>query len=252
MNDEYRTQTDINGIDVIGNYWTSTQSTGNDLLASALNFNLNSSSAEPGVDIERRLGCAVRLVKVVSSGADLSTVFADGMSWATYVAEESLTTPEGLQAYVVSEATTTEVTATPVDYIPAGVGVLLNRADVNTTAFKAKPYKGEGESPVSLLVGSATTTTSLTPYQDFVLFDDEFMLSSTATIPAARAYLPAVKVPAGARKMNIVIGDATGIKSMRQLTIDSDAWYSLDGRRLNRKPAAKGVYIHHGSKVVIK
>ena len=59
-------QTVINGIDVIGNYWTSTSATdGSDLFASALNFNLNSSEALPDADIERRLGCAVRLVKEV-------------------------------------------------------------------------------------------------------------------------------------------------------------------------------------------
>ena len=33
---------------------------------------------------------------------------------------------------------------------------------------------------------------------------------------------------------------------------DSDAWYTLSGTRLNGKPSAKGLYIHNGSKVVIK
>ena len=29
-------------------------------------------------------------------------------------------------------------------------------------------------------------------------------------------------------------------------------WYSLDGRKLNGKPSAKGVYVVNGNKVVIK
>ena len=32
----------------------------------------------------------------------------------------------------------------------------------------------------------------------------------------------------------------------------SDAWFTLDGRRLNSKPTTKGLYIHNGQKVLIK
>ena len=33
---------------------------------------------------------------------------------------------------------------------------------------------------------------------------------------------------------------------------DGDEWYSIDGRKLNGKPDAKGLYIKNGKKVVIK
>lgn len=32
----------------------------------------------------------------------------------------------------------------------------------------------------------------------------------------------------------------------------TDSWYSFDGRRLDRKPSVKGVYIHNGNKVIVK
>ena len=56
---------------------------------------------------------------------------------------------------------------------------------------------------------------------------------------------------------NIDFGDddnTTGIISTTNYTnyTNSDAWYSLDGVRLNGKPSAKGVYINNGKKVVIK
>ena len=57
---------------------------------------------------------------------------------------------------------------------------------------------------------------------------------------------------------NIDFGDdeTTGIISIEngKLKIDnaSDAWYSLDGRRLSAKPSRAGVYINNGIKVVIK
>ena len=62
------TKTEINGIDVIGNYWTSTPSTEDNLSALALNFNLNDSGVTSGVDMGRRYGCAVRLVKTLPEG----------------------------------------------------------------------------------------------------------------------------------------------------------------------------------------
>ena len=33
---------------------------------------------------------------------------------------------------------------------------------------------------------------------------------------------------------------------------DADAWFTLDGSRLSGKPAAKGIYIHNGKKVVVE
>jgi hypothetical protein len=37
-----------------------------------------------------------------------------------------------------------------------------------------------------------------------------------------------------------------------KMTFDSEAWYTLDGVRLNGKPTKKGIYINNGKKIVIK
>ncbi len=51
-------------------------------------------------------------------------------------------------------------------------------------------------------------------------------------------------------------GEVTGIGSMStktgEVTMDSEAWYSLDGRRIEGKPSAKGIYVNNGKKVIIK
>lgn len=51
-------------------------------------------------------------------------------------------------------------------------------------------------------------------------------------------------------------GIATAIGTMDtntgEVRFDSDAWYSIDGSRLNGKPAQKGVYINHGKIVIVK
>ena len=48
------------------------------------------------------------------------------------------------------------------------------------------------------------------------------------------------------------VSPSTGIHEARMDNRANDAWYTLDGRRLNSKPARKGLYIHSGRKVVVR
>ena len=51
----------------------------------------------------------------------------------------------------------------------------------------------------------------------------------------------------------VIVEETTGITSMEDVRGKmSDAWYSLDGRKLQGKPTAKGMYIHNGRKEVVK
>jgi hypothetical protein len=55
--------------------------------------------------------------------------------------------------------------------------------------------------------------------------------------------------------MNFGEDEATGIISVHDsgfMVNGSDAWYTLDGRRLSGKPTQKGIYINNSKKVVIK
>ena len=56
--------------------------------------------------------------------------------------------------------------------------------------------------------------------------------------------------------LNFDEGETTGIESMHNSECikhnKADAWYSLDGRKLDGKPSAKGLYIYKDRKVVIK
>ncbi len=51
-------------------------------------------------------------------------------------------------------------------------------------------------------------------------------------------------------------GEVTGIGSLQtktgEVTFDKDAWYTLDGRRIEGKPTVKGIYVNNGKKVIIK
>ena len=92
--------------------------------------------------------------------------------------------------------------------------------------------------------------------------------TKTMTIGCQRAYFQLAKgITAGdpvsssnakqIRAFNLNFGDdeATGIISVHDsgFTVNgSAAWYTLDGRRLDGQPTAKGLYIHGGKKVAIK
>ena len=79
-------------------------------------------------------------------------------------------------------------------------------------------------------------------------------------IPAGRAWLALPKsMTSNAKKfrLNFEGGQTTGINSITQPADSTDqsadgAWYTLSGTRLSAKPAAPGVYVNGGRKVIIK
>lgn len=46
--------------------------------------------------------------------------------------------------------------------------------------------------------------------------------------------------------------NATGLTDIKDSKNHSDAWFTLDGRRLSGKPQMRGIYINGGQKVIIK
>ena len=62
--------------------------------------------------------------------------------------------------------------------------------------------------------------------------------------PSNRGYLTAAPVVGIATNLNQVTSDKS--------QVTSDEWYTIDGRKLNGKPAKKGMYIHNGKKAVLK
>ena len=83
--------------------------------------------------------------------------------------------------------------------------------------------------------------------------------SADMTVGSCRAYFKLKGITAGdaadgARAIVLNFGDeATGItlvNGSETRMSGSDAWYTIDGRRLNCKPTAKGLYIYNGKKVI--
>ena len=74
-----------------------------------------------------------------------------------------------------------------------------------------------------------------------------------AYIPPFRAYIVKTAGGAGARLYTeFSDDDATGINRVNAGTDSEDAIYTLDGRRLDRVPSQKGIYIKNGKKRIVK
>ena len=78
------------------------------------------------------------------------------------------------------------------------------------------------------------------------------------SIGAFRAYFQLDGIEAGeVREARLFFGnsEATGIKDVERSTMNvqrDDAWFMLDGLKLQGKPTKKGLYIRNGRKVVIQ
>ena len=119
----------------------------------------------------------------------------------------------------------------------------------------------------------STTTTTETTYADFIPVmsptnltgGDKTVLfvsgGNTLTYPSGngningfRAYFKLKDVAAAAAyTFDMSFDNTTGIQSVSDVRRQmSDAWYTLDGRKLQGQPTTKGVYIVNGKKTIIK
>lgn len=190
--------------------------------------------------------------------------FAGNNLWATYYSTEDLAVPEGLTAYIVDEADdkTGVVTVSAISYIPRYEAVLLKRTNTAVSEYIATAYDDEEEEDdiINLLEGTYQETSVesilegyVSDASVYVLYNNEFVKTTSGTIPANRGYL-VFGEPANAPKLTIEIGDgATGINDVRSkmAEVGSD-FYDLSGRKLSGKPTKSGLYIKNGKKILVK
>ena len=105
----------------------------------------------------------------------------------------------------------------------------------------------------------ATTATAQDPFY-YVNIDGGISLGNDGTVTVG-AFRWIIRVEskfggstAYARKMTFFDGEeATGVNEVIEVKeVNDDSWYTLDGRKLDGKPTAKGIYVNGGKKVVIK
>ena len=216
------------------------------------------------------------------------TIYLDG-DWNTLCVpfELSLNSFDGLEARTLTaasiEGTTLNLTfSAPVDKLEAGVPYIIKAVEKQTGYVSGPLY--DLVNPVfhnvvidktthNCVFGSGDTQVSFMGTYKSTAFDAEdksilligggntlYYPTAGAGIGAQRAYFKigddGAQLARRLTAFNIDFGDdeATGIISTTNYTNDtnSDAWFTLDGRKLSGKPSVKGVYVNNGRKVIIK
>lgn len=130
-------------------------------------------------------------------------------------------------------------------------GVTLQRAGECTTTVST----AEGDYIFQGILAPTALKTDKTQYflnsagTYFVL-----PLDNTSQLKATRAYIivPTPAAPAQGRQYSFDFnGTTTAIDNVTISGMEDGAWHTISGIRVNR-PAAKGVYIHNGRKVIVK
>ena len=206
------------------------------------------------------------------------TLDGNTSGWATYCHNYIVSyNVEDGAAYTVNGINDSNVQTAHADYVDPYTPTLVykeNGGDITLTAVAetaTQDVPSEYDSSTGLVtqdgdgftfVGATTAPVEdcITEGQSYALYGGEFLKidDSTLDIPAHRCILTLDEQPQySAPRLRIVMdGETTNLsnhelRELHELSGDG-TWYSLDGRKLEKQPTTKGVYIYKGKKVVIK
>ena len=177
--------------------------------------------------------------------------FAAGQTFGTfYYPEENLELPETIKAYIITSVNGNSVTISELNYIPMGVPVLVEKIEGTATRPEANPETTSN----MLKYASENASLNRSAGTLYVLYNGMFVRATNNTVAVQNVYLQVpVSTPNSARTLSIKGGDGTtAIESVNRIeSSDTDRWYDMQGRRIER-PTKTGIYLNNGKKVVIK
>lgn len=137
-------------------------------------------------------------------------------------------------------------------------GVNIDPEEEPTVSFGFTTGKGSKAVYHPIDFNGTYTANTLVPENDLFLSGNKFWYSTGATsMKAFRAYFEfddvLTEVESSSARIGMSFNDeTTGIGYNKRETITNNTWYTLDGRKLDKKPAEKGIYIRNNKKVVIQ
>jgi hypothetical protein len=206
--------------------------------------------------------------------ATMTFAFANGQPWMTWCDKYAWIKPSGIDVYEFTDVTATEITTTKltVDVIPTYRPLLLmkNGADgltamsigspeAPTTGYDAETGIVSQTFTAATVFGAtkgvdadATGATYILGRTYMLLYGEFILVDENAGFGQNRCWLT-LGGAAGARRLAIVNGEATGVSGVKEISeAGDDSWYTATGRRLERRPVRKGIYIHGGQKMIIR
>ena len=212
------------------------------------------------------------VVNLYAQWSEYCTLFAEGSTnqWMTWCDDDEWSVAAApVKVYTVSGISGSTVTLTEENSgrIPANTPLLIQRTDNGTSAITV-PLRTKGTTASTLFAAAATDCTFygnptdlaittddyFTADQSYVLYGDKFLLVDTDEGIAPHRCLLTLSSPAGARRLDIIFDDDSLPNKVLSVKSEEKAnvWYTIDGRKLWRQPARKGIYINNGKKTVIK
>ena len=197
---------------------------------------------------------------------NLTANLANGSYWTTYYNGTTgfkIDTEENACAYTATYDDGKLTLHNQGKEIPAGTAVIIvaDNNEVSMTETTLSTFSGEND------LHGVDVDTSTDDIHSTLGSGTFYVLGMTnghfgfhkydgTTMAARKAFvLVGGSNAALARSLTIVFDDATGIKALPADSVDAKdggAWYTLDGRRLQGKPAVSGMYINNGKKIIVK
>ena len=194
----------------------------------------------------------------------ISYSFAEGQEWMTWCDEWGWAKPDGIKAYTISSVTDDAINITEITdgIIPSHTPLLLQKTGDALTPTSVKAAVGN-ENLVSDAGSGFTywgnTTDAIinsgydyTAGKSYVLYKGAFIKTNHDDGIAANRCMLTLSSPNATRSLSIGGDGTTAISGVNSEEVNSEEWYDLSGRRLEGKPAKKGVYIHNGKKEVVR
>ena len=200
-----------------------------------------------------------RTLYLYTEHLDLAANLANGNYWTTFYCGHTgfkIDDDENAWAYTAEyDAGNARLTLHKLGkVIPKGTAVILV-GDDNSISMTASSEAAQNEVNNDLHGTDIRTATSALGTGTFYVMGKQsgnfgFFPYTAQYMPARKAYLR-IDDGAQARGLTMTFDETTGISSTTNDTNDN-AWYTLDGRKLDGKPTTKGLYINNGRKIVIK
>lgn len=186
-------------------------------------------------------------------------------NYSTYYHNETVTLdkPSGLAVYTITSVdweTGNTTLSDQLGSIPPNTPVLLYKSGNCNGTYHLKVVTDASASHSPDFKGVTAETSYNTLMSDnnaiYVIKGGQFYRATSGTLKANHCYLAMPNSSSYPLLSRMMVGggdgDATGIDVPIVEEEDGSDWYSLDGRKLQKRPVQKGVYISNGKKVVIK
>ena len=182
--------------------------------------------------------------------------------YVTYYNDKALKLSEAsvatAQLYTITSVGQETATATELQIAAANTPLLVKNNGEETMTIMLMPTDDTADdiTAASEFIGTLEETTiaaSTSELTNYAFNGLQFVwVKNAIEVGPNKCWISIPSDISNVKALTIVFGEATGLKAMDNGQLTMDNWYDLNGRKLDKMPTKKGVYIMNGKKVVVK